>query len=1022
MSDALGLVVPGLEIAVKSVDQIYKAVQDVKLCRRRCELLSDRCRQLMVALRDSSAGLEGQTAMDLVEGTTHVIQRVETRVSRWGALNRLQTFIAQGDIKEGLDTLENDIKVSLERFHLEMSLGHTRSQNELREAHERDKAEMCELLEKILRNQEDKHVLVHEQPDALEEVMSVLQKELRQPGQLGAERERNFREGLWDLVEQSGELPPLADLTGQVQLKSSTSGIVVQGAFNDVYPGQWLGKDVALRLPRALSSSPDIRKRFQREVKVWRSLGKHKNIVPLYGFATIGSEVYCVSPWMDNGTAISFVQQHPQRIDILSLLIELATGMEFLHENHVIHGDLRGSNVLINRRFTARISDFGLSVFLEQCSQGMSMSPPSPRWSAPELFTPKGAYSTSSDVWSFGMVMLELLTGRHPFHECSLDRAVMLEIDKGHIPERPAQFNAPKEACDRLWTLMKDCWKKAAKRPSMTEVKTRLIRIREEPAPRKIGLTIPGRRGTGSGWSSEGFWPTHGSSGSGQLPSPSSIHSSDSTPAFTTSESPNLNGIQISVSAPNSDVFGGWDGTRESLIGEWDTVAAEGSINNGWVTTPESINVSLSSSESLPSQCAPPLKVDSMGQVVSGTFNGLIEKLCNPDGERYLEFRSVFLSTCNGFSSHQGVFLALLQRYREVDRPGTLIAQQRVRVQHTIYSILLAWSSDKRLPIEPAVLEQMKDLCVAHRSPERSETMSRLSDDTLAAIQDREYGSTLLLSPTSPSISSPARKTTPCDIGSEGYATALTKHQAKLFDAITPADWLQFIQRGEDPPGAVSAALSASRTIGKWVTRSLLRVPEIDKRVETLRFFLELAQGCREAGNFEGVAAIVGALGGAPIAGLKETWRHFQKETASIDALTKIVRREPGLGYERYHTAIASKKDSVVVVPLLDALKEELESVLQPRYRRRNVSNEDEIDFKQFSDFYRCAELARQGVQRAPVCADEYLEYIEQQLRRAARWDATQEQMMEDTKKLEEADVKDRKARRHASKRLGFDV
>lgn len=108
-----------------------------------------------------------------------------------------------------------------------------------------------------------------------------------------------------------------------------------------------------------------------------------------------------------------------------------------------------------------------------------------PRWFAPELLLKNGPLSTHSDVWSFGMFCLELLSGDQPYANIPRDVAVLREIDRGKLPERPGRLATGQGLTDEMWTLMKKCWNKnPGSRPSMTEIKTKLLQIR--------GMTIPG--------------------------------------------------------------------------------------------------------------------------------------------------------------------------------------------------------------------------------------------------------------------------------------------------------------------------------------------------------------------------------------------------------------------------------------------------------------------------------------------------------------------------------------------------
>lgn len=101
------------------------------------------------------------------------------------------------------------------------------------------------------------------------------------------------------------------------------------------------------------------------------------------------------------------------------------------------------------------------------------------RWFAPELLRNGGAVSTRSDVWSFAMVCLELMTGQPPYSNIPRDNTVLRELDHGKIPDRPGRAVTSRGLSDELWALLCKCWhKKPESRPSAATVKSRLLHLR----------------------------------------------------------------------------------------------------------------------------------------------------------------------------------------------------------------------------------------------------------------------------------------------------------------------------------------------------------------------------------------------------------------------------------------------------------------------------------------------------------------------------------------------------------------
>ncbi|KIJ47197.1 hypothetical protein M422DRAFT_130463, partial [Sphaerobolus stellatus SS14] len=147
--------------------------------------------------------------------------------------------------------------------------------------------------------------------------------------------------------------------------------------------------------------------RFWREYRIWANLS-HPNILPFLGYSnTFSQTALCevpalVSPWMKNGTLSQYLEGNRDQIDKLFMLSEIAHGIEYLHQNNIVHGDIRAGNVLVSEAGTPCITDFGLSRLLKE--SGLTTSSDvagSLRWMAPELLRNEKV-TNASDVWAFG--------------------------------------------------------------------------------------------------------------------------------------------------------------------------------------------------------------------------------------------------------------------------------------------------------------------------------------------------------------------------------------------------------------------------------------------------------------------------------------------------------------------------------------------------------------------------------------------------------------------------------------------
>ncbi|KAG8708616.1 hypothetical protein FRC09_001131 [Ceratobasidium sp. 395] len=182
-----------------------------------------------------------------------------------------------------------------------------------------------------------------------------------------------------------------------------------QGGLGDVYEGTMLdGTKVALKCLRIYANeneaSTKALKYAARELHTW-SKCRHPNIVELLGLAEFRGQIVMVSPWMKNGSINRLNINHT--IDCCRLSFEVASGLAYLHEIDIIHGDLKGANIMLSNDSNAQLTDFGNAVLANSglaFTESSSQSNLSSRWAAPEQLIDKVVYSREADIYSLGMV------------------------------------------------------------------------------------------------------------------------------------------------------------------------------------------------------------------------------------------------------------------------------------------------------------------------------------------------------------------------------------------------------------------------------------------------------------------------------------------------------------------------------------------------------------------------------------------------------------------------------------------
>ncbi|KAJ7279584.1 kinase-like domain-containing protein [Mycena rebaudengoi] len=251
---------------------------------------------------------------------------------------------------------------------------------------------------------------------------------------------------------------------------------IAGGGFGDVWRGLVGDQTVAVKSVRIFLEE-DVQaalKQFGREALIWRQLC-HPNLLPFLGLYTLDGRLCLVSPWMENGHLQQFLKKAPSDIDQLSLIMDVALGLEYLHTNNVVHGDLKAPNVLVTSSGRACIADFGLSSIIDVLSVQFTNSSQSVRggtvrYQAPELLSGDSSNHFASDVYAFACLCYEIFTRKLPFFEIVNDITVGIKVIAGLRPSRP-----PEIIPDNIWMLLEDCWlQECSDRPTMAQIIQRL--------------------------------------------------------------------------------------------------------------------------------------------------------------------------------------------------------------------------------------------------------------------------------------------------------------------------------------------------------------------------------------------------------------------------------------------------------------------------------------------------------------------------------------------------------------------
>ncbi|KIO26986.1 hypothetical protein M407DRAFT_195985, partial [Tulasnella calospora MUT 4182] len=209
--------------------------------------------------------------------------------------------------------------------------------------------------------------------------------------------------------------------------------------------------------------------RFKRQVNIWRTL-KHPNILPLLGVCELDKNrpMYLISPWMKYGNVKHYLKKFPEA-DKLKLIHEVALGLQYLHSIAILHGNLNGTNVLVNLEHQVRLTGFSLSKEIQEDTKRTNSNNNSElfRWWSPETLKDQ-RLSEQSDIWSFGMTALEILSKNVPYKDENSPLSVRDAIADGILP-KPEDYEE-EIAADTIWALMGRCWEPYGSRPDIGDV------------------------------------------------------------------------------------------------------------------------------------------------------------------------------------------------------------------------------------------------------------------------------------------------------------------------------------------------------------------------------------------------------------------------------------------------------------------------------------------------------------------------------------------------------------------------
>ncbi|KAJ3675076.1 hypothetical protein LUZ60_004118 [Juncus effusus] len=242
------------------------------------------------------------------------------------------------------------------------------------------------------------------------------------------------------------------------------------GSFGTVHRADWHGSDVAVKILMEQDLHSERLKEFLREVAIMKSL-RHPNIVLLMGAVTEPPNLSIVTEYLSRESLYRLLHKPGAResLDLkrrLHMAYDVAQGMNYLHKRNppIVHRDLKSPNLLVDRKYTVKVCDFGLSRLKANTFLSSKTAAGTPEWMAPEVLRDEPS-NEKSDVYSFAVILWELITLQQPWTNLNPAQVVAAVGFKGR------RLDIPTEVDPKVASLIQSCWANEPwRRPSFSSI------------------------------------------------------------------------------------------------------------------------------------------------------------------------------------------------------------------------------------------------------------------------------------------------------------------------------------------------------------------------------------------------------------------------------------------------------------------------------------------------------------------------------------------------------------------------
>ncbi|KAG8844789.1 hypothetical protein FRB96_002817 [Tulasnella sp. 330] len=475
--------------AAALLNVIWQEFQTVQNNRGKIKFLLERCKRVIGAIDQE---LDRKPALDVERSIKQLMRHlrfIEQMMRNLKNLGFMKSLLRKDEIASQIEESHVRLTDCLAIFQVTAAVDLREYHEDQERARVADQEELSNQLATLERNDMEvmrRFDVLNNQVEAMMAIQNTLIKKVD-----NSPEHRILQVALSSLQMNSGKkipkkLPEWTITAFDVEIE--TEAQIGHGGFSTVKRGKWGRLTVAVK-EIAQTTDPKV---LLKEIEAWSRL-RHDHVLPFYGASVVASPPFIVSRYMANGNVLSYLSLNPNA-NRVKLIHEIALGMLYIHNKGVIHGDLKGLNILIDDSTKACIADFGLSKIKQNSSQwtvaqvtqsgsAVSTANGTLRFMSPEAL--RGVMNKATDVYAYAMTLYEIFTGTTPFLLVP-DAAMYTHISEKHTrltrPTEPVIIN--RGLTTRVWILIWNTSNPLAHdRPdfdSVCETTERLVEERQE--------------------------------------------------------------------------------------------------------------------------------------------------------------------------------------------------------------------------------------------------------------------------------------------------------------------------------------------------------------------------------------------------------------------------------------------------------------------------------------------------------------------------------------------------------------